>query len=149
MTSNFPAVPLSAYVIASVLLATMLALAALTIWLMFGTLRLAVAIDGNALRVTAPFYGREIPFREIRRDGIAIVDLTNDRFVPMLRSNGVALPGLRLGRYRLASGLSGHLVTTTSKSALAVPLTDGSVWLLGVREPEQLRRALLAALDTG
>ncbi len=147
MVANFPAVPLGAYLATGTLLALMLVLVVLSLWLLVGASNLSVTITDKALRVQAPFYGRDIPLHEIRADAVAVVDLTRDRFVPGMRTNGIALPGLRLGRYKLARGAVGHVVITTSTTALAVPLADGSTWLLGVRDPVQLQQALLRAIN--
>lgn len=147
MSFELPPLPLVAQLSIGGLLALLLATVLLGVWLALGASRLAVSLQDGALVVRAPFYGRAIRFEEIRAAEVAVVDVTRDPFVPGPRVNGVALPGLRIGHFRLAKGAVAHVVLTTSTTAVAVPLVDGSVWLLGVRDPERLRQTLLRALD--
>ncbi len=62
-------------------------------------------------------YGRTLPFDKLDVDGAAVVSLTGTRYAPRARSNGVGLPGYKLGWFRLENGERGLLFVTEPLSS--------------------------------
>lgn len=103
-------------------------------------------VGAGALRVVAGVYGRTIPLADLDLSGALVVDASADTPLrPRRRINGVGLPGLRGGWYRLADGQKALIFLTRAKKAAYVPTRLGFGLLLGVTDPEGLIAALRRA----
>ncbi len=109
------------------------------LWIAWGSAHARVFVEEGALRLKIPFYGRSIPMAEFALERARIVDLSADSPLrPRWRSNGIGLPGLRLGWFRLVDGQSALLAVTRRERVLYLPRQQGYAVLVTVREPEQL-----------
>lgn len=93
-------------------------------WLTLRQSRSALLVDGEALHVRVPLYGRTIPLADIDPARIERVDL-NERHDYRLkwRTNGVGLPGYRLGWYR-SRERGKVLAAVTGDVNVAIPVAD-------------------------
>ena len=100
-------------------------------------------IDDQALTIRGGMYGRTIPLGEIDRDGAEIVTLEKGSpLAPTLRTNGLGLPGLRLGKFRLRHGSKALVYVTREEQVVHIPLTDGTSLLLTPADPDAFLTAL-------
>lgn len=110
----------------------------------------SVLLSDKGLRLNVPLYGRIIPSAEIAVNQARIVDLNDEApLTPRFRTNGIGLPGYRVGWFRLRNGDKALAAITRFKQVLYVPTTRDYSLLLSVAEPEELLRALqLQALQS-
>lgn len=112
------------------------------IWLVVAQSRAGVTLTDSGLQLTIPWYGRHIDYAKIDTDGITTVDLNGDTSLrPRWRSNGVGLPGLRLGWFRTRDKRKALLAVTQSK-VIAIPTHDGYVLIASVASPQALADAI-------
>lgn len=122
------------------------AVAGLLGYFLYGSFHSTVTVGARSLNLKAPIYGRSIP-----RDSI---DAARARVISMhaagevrfpVRTNGLAVPGYRVGWFRL-SDKTRALAAVTDRSRVAhVPLKDGSALLVSVAKPDEFIQALAAA----
>ena len=115
-------------------------------YFLYGSFQSTVTVGARSLDLKAPFYGRSIP-----RDSI---DAARARVVSMhaagevrfrLRTNGLAVPGYRVGWFRLSDKTRALAAVTDAARVAHVPLKDGSVLLVSVAKPDEFIQALTAA----
>ena len=112
-------------------------------WLALSFGHLSVVLTDEDLRLNAPLYGTTIPNAEIAVNQARIVDLNNEPPLnPRFRTNGIGLPGYRVGWFRLRNGDRALAAITRPKQVLYVPTTRDYSLLLSVAEPEELLQAL-------
>jgi len=117
-----------------------LAIAGLMLW--FRMASATVLVKDGALTLIAPLYGRAIPLAHILSGTARIVAPATDPTYRMtLRTNGLAVPGYRLGWFR-AAGAGRTLVAQSADSALAFQTTDDYAVLLSVADRPGLARAI-------
>ena len=122
------------------LLAITLLLAVMAIgfgWLAVSATRPGVEVTTSEFVLKAPFYGRSIPLTalELEKARVAAIDSTTD-IRPRVRTNGVGLPGLGLGWYKLANGEKALVALTDKRRVLYVPTDQGYSLLLSLERPE-------------
>lgn len=148
MEQVFDYVPLSGGVRATFLglIGVLLALPAMFIWMYIGIASARVGVGPSGLALRAPWYGRTIPLAELRVGDAEIVSLRErGPHVPNLRTNGLGLPGLQVGWFRLVSGERALAFLTARDRVVYVPTHAGYALLVSVERPE----AFLAALEAG
>lgn len=103
-------------------------------------------VSSEGLRLRGDLYGRLIPAHELRRDGIARVDLSaRPELAPRWRTMGTGLPGFQSGWFRLRNGEKALLYLTDRTRAVYVPTTAGYSVLLSPRDPDAFVAALRGA----
>ncbi len=123
----------------------------LCLGLFFGWLALSIGnpsveLSETTLRINIPLYGRSISRKEIVAEKARIVDLNDETSLgPRFRTNGIGLPGYRIGWFRLRNGDKALAALTGVEQVLYVPTTRDYSILVSVVEPG----ALLQALQTG
>jgi hypothetical protein len=99
--------------------------------------RREASFDGQRLRVKATWYTRESPLSDFRLDQARVVDLREHReFKPMLKTNGMGMPGLMAGHFRLRDRRKAFCLVTDPARVLALPHADGRIWLLSLQHPQ-------------
>lgn len=93
-------------------------------------------MDATGLEVATTFYTRRLHWEQLRLDAARVVDIDErTELKPMLKSNGVAMPGFRSGWFR-SRGFSRMLVATAgARRLLWVPTQEGYDLLLQPRKP--------------
>lgn len=123
--------------------ALVLCLGAFFAWLSFSLGHPSVALTDDGLYVDVPLYGRLIPREEMVVTDTRIVDLNTETMLsPRFRTNGIGLPGYRVGWFRLHNGDRALAALTRYDRVIYLPTTRGYSLLLSVSEPEVLLQAL-------
>ena len=145
MEQVFRIVPASSAPLVFLTLVTLLLLALTTLFFYFGFLskQTTFSVTSQGLSVSGWPYGRTLSFDELDVAGAAVVSLKGTPYAPRARSNGVGLPGYRLGWFRLENGARGLLFVTEPERVVYLPTLEGYSLLMSVNEPE----ALLETLD--
>ena len=127
------------------------ALFCLLLWTALASLlrRHRLRFDADGIEIATTFYRRRLGFAELDLDGARVVDLgERPGFRPMLRTNGLAVPGFRSGWYRLRNGDRTLVATAGGDRLLWIPTTAGHGLLLQPRDPRALLDQL-RAMATG
>ncbi|MBB5014249.1 PH domain-containing protein [Rehaibacterium terrae] len=107
--------------------------------------RRSVAIEGDRLVIRAALYTQRIPLAELCPEQARIVDLReHHQWRPALRSNGLGLPGLKLGHFRSRGLGKLFCVLTDASRVLVLPERGGRALLLSLERPQALLDALRA-----
>ena len=131
------------------LILLLLSIIALTAWVYMKSTHASVRIEGRALTLDAAFYGRSIALSSIRLREVRAVTIAEGMpLAPKTRTNGIGLPGFRLGWFRLSNGEKALLAMSGARQAVYVPTTEGFSLLVSLRRPvvfmETLRNATAA-----
>jgi hypothetical protein len=132
--------PISTGVMAGLLaiVAFILAFALFFAWIAWGAVRMALTVDESALHLRLPLYGRSIPLSSIDFEAAAVVDLgDHPQLAPRTRTNGIGMPGMGVGWFRLKDGSRALMAVTDRRDVLHLPTREGYVVLVSVPEPER------------
>lgn len=107
--------------------------------------RHTLQLSPRGIEVRSTFYSKSIAWQEFEPD-VAIIRLSKTPASALtLRTNGVALPGLRSGWFRTGNG-SRAFVWITTDDVVRLTTRSGCVVLLSVADPARLRDALRARI---
>lgn len=102
----------------------------------------ALILTDRGVRVKTPWYGRFIDYSSIELEHIRTANLDNDNTLrPRWRTNGIGLPGLRMGWFRTRDKRKALLVVTNSK-VIVIPTHEGYLVLASVASPQALADAI-------
>ena len=125
-----------------------LSLAALMLILFWSASRARIEVSQAGLRITG-LYGRLIPRDAMDLKQARAVDLAKDAaYRPLVRTNGIGMPGNSTGWFKLKGGEKALVFVTDSTRALAIPTNLGYSVLLSPEDPENLLAALRAEPDS-
>lgn len=123
-----------------------LGISALVAVLLFLSLRrLRVNIEGERLVVRAAMYTRRVPLADLDTGAARVVDLdAASEWRPMLRMNGIGLPGASIGHFRGRPFRRKLFCALTSRQrVLVLPERGGERFvLLSLERPQALLEAL-------
>ena len=127
-----------------------LAVAGFLLWGAHAAKHATFEIADQNLRIRGGLYGRTIPLADLDLEKADVLDIScKDGPHLSSRRNGISLPGLRAGWFRLAwpgKGKERVLVFATSKKRVAyIPTGKDYALLLSAQEPEGLIAALKEA----
>jgi hypothetical protein len=106
-------------------------------WLAVSATRPSVVVDEASLTLKAPFYGRSIDLPRIRFDEARVVNVDSSSDVrPKLRTNGIGLPGLGVGWFKLANGERALVALSSRNRVVYVPTDEGYSLLFSIERPE-------------
>lgn len=106
-------------------------------WLATSAGRPAVTVNSSEFVLKAPFYGRAIGLTHLDLESARVVNLDSGTDLrPTRRTNGVGLPGLGLGWFKLASGEKALAAITSRQRVVYIPTDEGYALLLSVERPE-------------
>lgn len=105
-------------------------------WLAASATRPSVAVDENALSLKAPFYGRSIDLSRIRFEEARVVNVDSSNVRPTGRTNGIGLPGLGIGWFKLANGEKALVALSSRDRVVYVPTDEGYSLLFSLERPE-------------
>ncbi|MCX7556656.1 hypothetical protein OS187_07445 [Xanthomonadaceae bacterium JHOS43] len=109
--------------------------------------RLSISIDGDSLVVRAALFTRRVRIAELDLAAARVADLDNDReWRPVLRTNGIGLPGACMGHHRGKPWERRIFCALTShERVLVLPERNGvRCLLLSAEKPKALLGALAA-----
>ena len=107
--------------------------------------RRSVQLRGGVLDVRAAVYRRQVAVGELDLMRARIVDLQeHTELRPVLKTNGMSLPGFHVGHFRLREKLGkAFCLITERRRVLWLPARDGkSQLLLSLQQPQALLDAL-------
>jgi len=100
-------------------------------------------IDQNQLRIKGGLYRRVLKISEIDVDSIALVNLTvKKEYFPAIKKNGIGLPGIKEGWFKLKNGEKALLFLTDLKNVVYLKTTKGYSLLLSVKNPDDFINCL-------
>jgi hypothetical protein len=100
-------------------------------------------VEGGGLKIDVPLYGRKIDKSALKLAEARVIKLADaGELTPVRRTNGVGLPGTKVGWFKLRNAQKGLLFLADGDSALAIPTTEGYTLLLQPEQPDQLLAAL-------
>ena len=140
----FRIVPASNTPLVFLTLVMLLLLALMVVFVYFGFLskQMTFNVTSEGLTVSGWPYGRTLSLDKLDVDGAAVVSLKGTPYAPRFRSNGVGLPGYKLGWFRLENGERGLLFVTEPERVVYLPTLEGYSLLMSVAEPEALLETL-------
>lgn len=101
-----------------------------------------VWLEPGELVIRATFYLKRIPLESIARPELRILDLReHPEARPLLRTNGLGLPGFSAGHFRDRNKRKIFAMVTRPR-VLLIPLTDGSRILVSLEHPRELMNRL-------
>lgn len=112
--------------------------------------RRSVVLAGGMLEVRAAIYRERIPIADIDLASARVVDLAErTELRPVIKTNGMSLPGFSAGHFRLRGKLAkAFCLLTDRRRVLWLPLHNGKdQLLLSIERPQALLDALHAAAD--
>ncbi len=118
------------------------ALFCLLAWAVLAALlqRHRLVLEEGCIEVATTFYRRRFALADLDLEAARVVDLgERPEYRPMLRTNGVGLPGFRSGWYRLRNGDKALVAAAGGQRLLWIPTRAGHDLLL---QPEDPRAAL-------
>lgn len=136
----------------TVLLLTVLSTSAIFVFAIVLSLRAMqrrrIVLSDGVLDVTATFYRRKLPVAAFDLDKAQILDLDAHReWRPLLKTNGLGLPGLRAGWYRSRNFTRMFCLLTTWNRVLVLPEHAGGALLLSAERPQDLLQVLRETAD--
>lgn len=111
----------------------------------FSMRRHRIALTVDTLEVASTLYTRRLRLDELRVDRARIIDpAEHTGFKPLLRINGVGLPGFSSGWFMLRDRSRAFVAMAGGQRLLWLPTTRGFDLLLQPRQPQALLDVLLA-----
>jgi hypothetical protein len=106
-------------------------------WMATSATRPSVVVSESALTLKAPLFGRSIDLEQIRLDEARVVNVDSGLDVrPTRRTNGLGLPGLGLGWFKLANGEKALVALSSRDRVVYAPTDEGYSLLLSIERPE-------------
>ena len=109
------------------------------------TRRHRLRLDASGLELATTFYTRRFRWDELDPGQAREVDLDErPEYRPMLRTNGMSLPGFRSGWYRLRNGDRALVATAGGRRVLWLPTRKGHDLVLEAADPRALLERMRA-----
>lgn len=106
-------------------------------WMTVSATRPSVVVNETTLTLKAPFYGRSIDLSHIRFEEARVGNVDSRSDVrPTRRTNGLGLPGLGVGWFKLANGDKALVALSSRDRVVYIPTDDGYSLLFSVERPE-------------
>lgn len=135
-------------VLIALLASTGMIFGAVYVLLFWAVKRRRIALVDGVLEITATLYRRRVPVGGLDLDKSQILDLDEHKqWRPLLKTNGLGLPGLRAGWYRSRDFTRTFCLLTTWNRVLVLPERDGGALLLSAAKPQELLQALRETAD--
>lgn len=113
--------------------------------MLFALKRRSVELASGMLDVRAALFRQRTPVADIDLERARVVDLAErTELHPLLKTNGMSLPGFQAGRFRLRGQFGkAFCLVTDRRRVLWLPLRDGKAQLLlSLEDPQALLEAL-------
>jgi len=142
-TFEVPAPSLVAVGVGGAIAIAMIGLAAVFLVVLVKLRKVRFEVTDHTLAIIAPIYGRTIDKSKLRLEESRVVKLANEPALKLRRrTNGLALPGVRLGWFRLASDERALVFIARGEVVLYVPTSEGFPVLLETADAAGLLEAL-------
>jgi hypothetical protein len=120
-------------------------------WFGYASRHAQAVVSSEGLCIPGAIYGRTIPTSHLDLAAARALALTSEQdsdYRPRWRTNGLGLPGLQVGWFRLRNHEKALAYLTDRRHVAYIPTQDGYAVLLSVKDPEQLLNALREAAKT-
>lgn len=135
--------PLRAFVFIGLVAALLVGLLGVFAYFAYAGQASRVEVMPDGLRLRTAFYGRTLSAAALRTAEARVVDLAAEpSLAPVVRTNGLGLPGFLSGWFRLRDGRRALVCVTDRSRVVVVPTTEGYVLLFSAARPAALLRAL-------
>ncbi len=115
----------------------LLLLAAFFTFLTFSTRNIRCEVDSRGIRIRGGLYGRFIRSESVNVEMVRVLDLESDvEFQPKIRKNGIGIPGLKQGWFRLRNTQKALLFVTDVSRVVYIPTHEGYSVLFSTPAPE-------------
>ena len=105
--------------------------------------RQRLQLDASGLDIVTTLYRQRLPLSALQLDAARVVDIDErPELKPMLKSNGMAIPGFRSGWFRSRALRKLFVASAGGKRLLWLPTTRGHALLLQARQPQALLERL-------
>lgn len=112
-------------------------------WIVYSSRNAKFEVSASGLRIRADMYGREVPRHDLLPDQARIISIDKEeRYRPVLRTNGVGLPGYKSGWFELKNGEKALAFITSTKDLVYIPTNKGYCILLSVSKPSEFLESL-------
>jgi hypothetical protein len=123
--------------------AVLVAIGLLTGYTAYSIHNLRVEVNPREVCIRGDLYGRGIPIEKLQPEKARVVDLRKEpELKPVLRTNGIGLPGYQVGWFRLKDGEKALLYMTDESEVTYLPTTEGYALLLSMENAEEFLEAL-------
>ena len=121
----------------------LIAIAALLLLFVVKARNVRLTLDEQGLRIAAPLYGRLIPRSALKVGEAKLIDLSSPGdYLPTRRTNGIGLPGMLSGWFKLKNGEKALIFLAGKGTAVYVPTTEGYALLIGTPAGQEFMDAL-------
>ena len=105
--------------------------------------RASLRIEVDEVVLDVPLYGRTIRREEVLSAGVRELNLLDDSdHAPVIRTNGIGLPGFLVGWVKLRDGTKALTALTDKTAVVYLPLSNGTAALVSVDDPARVVAAL-------
>lgn len=105
--------------------------------------RASLCIEADEIVLDVPLYGRTISREEVLSAGVRELNLLDDSdHAPVIRTNGIGLPGFLVGWVKLRNGTKALTALTDKTAVVYLPLSNGTAVLASVDDPSRVVAAL-------
>ena len=126
-------------------LAGMVLIAGLTIVFLFfasSAKKAKFILSEQGLEIKSFIYGRTLPREVFSSVTVLKLDLRNQQaYAPVIRTNGIGLPGYQAGWFSLVNKEKALLFVTDTSSIVYLPTNKGYSVMLSVTEPQEFINA--------
>lgn len=136
-------VPVSAFWVIFGVALFCFALALFFAYMAISSRTIIVEVQDQGLKIKGGLYGRFIQKDSIIKENIAILDLhRHPEYRPTRRTNGLGLPGFKLGWFKLKNGEKALLFLTDVSHVVYFPTRDGYSVLISPAQPRELVKSV-------
>jgi len=115
----------------------LLLLAAFFTFLTFSVRNIRCEVDSRGMRIRGGIYGRYIRSDSVNLEMVRVLNLRSDvDFQPKIRKNGIGIPGLKQGWFRLRNTKKALLFVTDISRVVYIPTHEGYSVLFSTPEPQ-------------
>lgn len=116
-------------------------------WILFlAQQRATLRIDATSARIDVPIYARSFKVSEIDPASLRLFSIRDyPDLNPVLRTNGIGMPGLAVGWHRLRNGSRAYIAATTGQ-VLGWRMRNGLTVMVGLEDGAGALGAMRAAL---
>ena len=119
-----------------------------TVLLSWAVPRRRIVLADGVLDITATFYRRKLPVAAFDLDKALVINLDQHReWRPLIKTNGLGMPGLHAGWFRSRRLVKMFCLLTTRDRVLVLPELTGGAMLLSAERPQELLQALREMAD--
>ncbi|QLE87248.1 hypothetical protein FLM48_20540 [Shewanella sp. Scap07] len=108
-------------------------------WVLYQINDAKLVIDEQTLTLDVPVYGFSLPLSEVDMQAISYLDWhTQPDLKPRLRTNGIGMPELQLGWFKLKNQQKAFMAMTDQSKLIMIPTSHDYPIILSLQQPGDL-----------